>query len=619
MSIDDNGNDNKIKRREFIKGAGMGAAAVVGGGTINSASAQSSQIPDPYNIPDQWDLEADVVIIGSGPTGLVAANRARDAGASVIVVDANYDVGGHGLMNGGQIHLGGGTAMQKKHGIEDDPDTLFKDLTDWSVVETNGMPDYRYNDRGVQRALADNEASTFDYLVENGVEFVDMAPATAGGHAVGISAPRGHYAIWTKGQSAESPRGGGGTAIYRALEVSARNKGVKFVLNYHMDVIYRERPNAGRVLGIKAHHSPRYLPGESSPMKSFHSKGNVDMSQPEITVKAKKSILVGTGGHTGNLNFRRIFDPRMTEEYQLAGSPFSDQDASGEMASMAIGASLWGVANQVMERNGYFRKRPVIGCQYTYIEWTPKSILFPFVRATGLKVRSFRNLILVNQMGKRFYNELGASWPYGTHHGDIEGYKHGDWRNPMKRPYKPDNWLDAALAPNEGSSAPDYAAGPIWAIFDSEAVKREKWDLSPPSIDPDYFFKADTLEELANKIKNNPYQKVDMPEENLAETVKRFNQIVEFGYDPDFEQPNPRYKFNAPPYYAAWATPVIHDTYAGLRINMDCQVVDMHGEVIQGLYCGGESAGGSSQHGQGRCTTQGYIAGGNLAKEKPWS
>ncbi|NNE37866.1 MAG: FAD-binding protein, partial [Gammaproteobacteria bacterium] len=395
---------------------------IVGSGTINPASAQSNQIPESYNIPGTWDLEADVVIIGSGPTGLVAANRASDAGASVIVVDANYDVGGHGLMNGGQIHLGGGTAMQKKYGIEDDPDTYFKDLIDWSVVETNGMPDYRYNDRGVQRAIADNAAATFDYLVDNGVEFVDMAPATAGGHAVGLSAPRGHYAIWTKGQSAESPRGGGGTAIYRALEVSARNKGIKFVLNYHMDVIYREHPNAGRVLGIKAHHSPRYLPGESTPMQSFHSKGNIDMGKPDITVKAKKSILIGTGGHTGNLNFRRIFDPRMTEEYQLAGGPFSDQDASGEIAAMQIGASLWGVANQVMERNGYFRKRPVIGCKHTYIEWTPDSILFPFVKATGLKVRSFRNVVLVNQMGKRFYSELGANWPYGTHHGDIDGY-----------------------------------------------------------------------------------------------------------------------------------------------------------------------------------------------------
>ena len=57
-----------------------------------------------------------------------------------------------------------------------------------------------------------------------------------------------------------------------------------------------------------------------------------------------------------------------------------------------------------------------------------------------------------------------------------------------------------------------------------------------------------------------------------------------------FERPDPKYKVEKPPFYDAWATPVIHDCYTGLRINMKCQVTDMQGEVIQGLYCGGESA-----------------------------
>ena len=35
-------------------------------------------------------------------------------------------------------------------------DLLFRDLTDWSVVGPNGFPDYRYNDREIIRAFADN-------------------------------------------------------------------------------------------------------------------------------------------------------------------------------------------------------------------------------------------------------------------------------------------------------------------------------------------------------------------------------------------------------------------------------------------------------------------------------
>jgi len=611
--------DKNISRREFIRNSGVtGAAAIVGAGTaaIPVDSVQAQQCPS--DIPQQWDLEADVVVIGSGATGLPAAIRARDAGVSVLVVEANYDVGGHGLLNGGTIHLGGGTTAQKKYGIEDSPDILFKDLTDWSVVETNGMPEYRYNDRGVQRALADNQPATYDFLAENGVKFEDIPPGIEGGHAVGISAPRGNEVVWDKGQSAESPRGGGGTAIYRPLEVTARKKGVRFLLNYHMDAIIREKRDSGRVLGLQASYTPRYLPGQTTPMKSFHSEGNIDMTALNVNVKAKRAIIIATGGSTGNVEFRRIFDPRMTEEFQLAGKAYSDQDGSGEIAAMAIGASLWGTANHTFERNGYFRKRDIIGSQHTYISWTPDSPVFPFVRATGLKLRNWQNIILVNQVGKRFYNELAGNWPYGTRHGFLDPYIQGDWRNAKRIHYTPRNFLDAAAAPNEGSVAPDFSAGPTWAIFDADAVVREKWDLAPPATDPLYFFSADTLAELSQKLRKNPYQKVDMPGKNLEATVARFNEIVDLGHDPDFERRKPPYKIEKPPFYAAWATPVLHDCYVGLRINMKCQVMDMKGQVIQGLYCGGESAGGSSQHGQGRCTTQGYIAGGHAATEPSW-
>jgi succinate dehydrogenase/fumarate reductase flavoprotein subunit len=47
--------------------------------------------------------------------------------------------------------------------------------------------------------------------------------------------------------------------------------------------------------------------------------------------------------------------------------------------------------------------------------------------------------------------------------------------------------------------------------------------------------------------------------------------------------------------------------------------VDFSGNVIPGLYCVGESAGGFSLHGLARCTVQGRIAGENAAVEAPES
>ncbi|MEE8349184.1 MAG: FAD-dependent oxidoreductase [Acidobacteriota bacterium] len=608
----------KISRREFVRGAGAGSAALAGTSALSTSRVQA-QDRDGSAIPEQWDLEADFVVIGSGAAGLPAAIRAANRDVSVIVVDANYDAGGHALLSGGNVALGGGTSLQKKYGIEDSPDLLFQDLTDWSVVESNGMPDYRYNDRGVQRALADNEASTFDFLVANGVVFEDRAPDTQGGHAIGISAPRENHTLRDKKPGLESPSGSGGTNLMRPLEASARNKGVRFLLNYHMDVIFRETPTSGRVLGIQASYTPTILPGTTTPLKSFRSQGNIDLTAETVTVKAKKAVMIATGGGTGNVEFRRMFDPRLTEEIQYGGAPFSPQDASGELAGMAIGASLWGTANQTFERNGFIRKRNLIGAQYLYVTWTPDSPIFPLARATGLRIGDWQNVICVNQVGRRFYNEQVGNWPNGSVHKSLDPYRPRDWRNARRVEYDPRNFIDAALAMNEGSAAPDYSPGPTWALFDAEAVRRQEWDIEPPVTDPLYFFSADTLAELASKLPRNPYQKVEMPARNLEATVERYNSIVEFGHDVDFERPSPKYKIETPPFYAAWAGPVVHDSYAGLRINMKCQVIDIRGEVIPGLYCGGESAGGCSQHGTGRCTTQSYIVGKHASAEPSWA
>jgi succinate dehydrogenase/fumarate reductase flavoprotein subunit len=129
-----------------------------------------------------------------------------------------------------------------------------------------------------------------------------------------------------------------------------------------------------------------------------------------------------------------------------------------------------------------------------------------------------------------------------------------------------------------------------------------------------FFFSANSIAELATKVRMK-YQRVPMPAERLAATVARYNSFVDRGEDMDFAKPKPLYKIGKPPFYAAWATPVPHDTRAGLRINADCQVIDMQGEIIPGLYCGGESAGGFSQHGLARCVVQGLIAGRNAAAE----
>ena len=566
-----------------------------------------------------WDFEADVIIIGSGAAGLPAAIKAVEGGASVIVVEANYDVGGHAIISGGHMALGGGTSAQTKYNIADSPDTVFSDLTDWSIVQPNGSPDFRYNDRAVMRAFADHCALTYEFLLANGVEFTDKAPDNHGASTTGNSAPRENHAVWTKGAGIESPNAANGTSVIRPLEASARKKGVKFLLNYKMTSIIREpatEKSAAHVIGIDAQYNPHIMPGTTTPLKSFRSEGNVDSTKPTMRLHARKAVIVATGGSTSDINFRRMFDPRLTPVIQVGGEPYSYQDASGELAAMAVGASLWGLANQTLENGATMRTQRALATKYNYATWKLESPIFPLVKAAGFNVKDWQDLILVNQVGKRFYDETKGDVPHGNLGGQVTPYSPNDYRNAENVKYSPTkhNFTHAALAMNEYSEPPDYCAGPQWAIFDADAVEREGWKVVAPYVDPDgYFFSGNTLRELAAAIKNE-YQAKPMKGETLQATVERYNSFVDAGVDGDFGKPAPKYKIQKPPFYAAWGTLILHDTRAGLRINARCQVIDMNGKIIPGLYCAGESAGGFNQHGMGRCATQGFICGTDAAK-----
>jgi urocanate reductase len=542
-----------LPRRDFVKGAfaGIGATALAG---IGAEAAEAA------NVARHWDKVADVVIVGAGATGLPASIEAAEHGASVIVIDQNYDIGGHAIESGGNIALGGGTSLQKKYGIEDSPDLMFEDLVSWH--------DYRFSDREIVRAFCDWSAPTFEWLLKHGVVFPDKSPGQADGGPETVK--RAQTVTWTGEVSTFAPNGGNGTALMRPLEASARKLGVQILLQHSMTGLIRDGNFSGKVLGITATNQGKTL-----------------------NVQAKKGVILGTGGHTSNVNFRRIFDPRLTEEYQVVGEPYSRQTGDGEIAAMQVGASLWGVANQTVEtkaRSHIFEKPYVIGNQYGYPqgggrrnENLKNSPVAGLARAIGLQVADFQNVIQVNQLGQRFVNEAATGF---------------DWWNPC---------LEWNMGKGEGG-------GPIWAIFDADGAKREGWTCAPPFVDLDgWFFSANTLAELAPKI-GGKYQKLPIPARTLEETVARYNSFVDEGKDSDFGKPSPKYKIQTPPFYAAWSTPCVHDCISGLRINGKAQVIDLWGAVIPGLYCGGETAGGFNQHGLAKSITFGRIAGREAAQ-----
>src|SRR6266446_5462812 len=673
--------EKALSRRDFFA---TGAAAGIGAAALSGREALAQEASGARGIV--WNYEADVVVLGSGCVGLHAAVRARDLGASVLVIDQNFDVGGNLVHSGGWPSLGGGDPIQerdraaadperlgltapllKPEDLEDDPDRLFRDMTDWSVVDATGVARYRYNDRELHRAWADNAPKTRQFMMDNYVRFGRIDGTHQGGGVSRARAARSMMKLADKtdikaGTISPQDRGDpaaerhspfnpmrttpggpgasigapgwvwGGFAIARSLEFSAREKGIRFMLNRHMDELIREQPFSGRVLGVKARYTPRMHPETGVRLESFWQNGNVDERAQTIHIRARRAVIVATGGMHGSVALRTMFDPRMIEpsiEYgpsALMGP--RNMDGSGIIAGMKIGANLAGMMQNYQHSSGSPTISNVLGTRDTVGSTFPGTPAFLFARAKGFNIGGvgWEHAIAVNQVGQRFYNERAinsvasdAKYPPGTD-GTRKEFVPLDWRNASPAQVNAQNKrsaaVDAALAINEGSRPPDYASGPVWAIFDSAAVQRGNWRIRYPYIadPPDgYFHKADTLAELAKKVMGHPHQK--MPLKHLEETVARYNAFAAKGVDEDFEKPV-LHRIDTPPFYAAGASIRVLDSYGGLRINGKAQVLDTQGEVIPGLYAGGEASGGGSQHGIGRASVHGYIAGTNAAQER---
>nr|MCU0854744.1 FAD-binding protein [Paracoccaceae bacterium] len=346
-----------LNRREFFKRSALAGVGVATLGAPTAVAAQAEAPVAPGEIV--WDYEVDVVIAGGGCAGLTAAIRARDAGVSVLVVDQNFDLGGRMLHSGSYLSLGGGDAIQKRDmegradaegfitvppaeepaELDDSVELLFTDVTDWSVVDGKAQSPYRYNERELMRAWAENCPPTREFLMDNYVRFTRVSGTHGGG---GLSRARAPYCFLMLGDRTDIRAGTitaedagvadpertspfapvqmedasafvgpnavrNGVALSRPLEFSAREKGVMFMLNRRFTDLVREEPFSGRVIGITATYSPRIHPETGQRLESFWQNGNIDERRETINIRASKAVILASGGHAGNPQVRSMF------------------------------------------------------------------------------------------------------------------------------------------------------------------------------------------------------------------------------------------------------------------------------------------------------------------------
>jgi len=165
----------------------------------------------------------DIIVIGSGAAGLAAAVAAADAGASVLVVEGEKQVGGSSRLSGGHFYAAG-TSVQKEAGVEDTPDAMFEHymtINQWLV------------DPSIVRRYSDLSAPTLEWVKGLGVNY-----PVEGLYCSGVgSVPRGH------------PPEGDGEEVINVLEGHRSHKGVDLVLDARVTALVTN--DDGRVTGVR--------------------------------------------------------------------------------------------------------------------------------------------------------------------------------------------------------------------------------------------------------------------------------------------------------------------------------------------------------------------------------
>jgi hypothetical protein len=212
------------------------------------------------------------------------------------------------------------------------------------------------------------------------------------------------------------------------------------MMNRHMDEIIREQPTGGRVIGIKASYTPRYDPETGERLERFWQNGNIDEKSDTVYIRARKGVIVGTGGYFGNVAFRTMFDPRLTDgSFQYGNGLMGPlhEDGSGIIAGMKVGAGLAGLMQGYQARLGSPLFRSTLGTQAALESVFPGHPAFNFIRSKGVEIGGggWEHLIAVNQVGQRFYNESAftgiaqpAKYPPGSA-GTNDPFTPLDWRN----------------------------------------------------------------------------------------------------------------------------------------------------------------------------------------------
>ena len=554
---------------------------------------------DLFKKKKQWDVEADVVVIGSGAAGLTAALAAHEGGAKVVVLEKAKTVGGASAVSGGVVWVPNNHHMAEV-GIADSRAEAIAYVTRLADGRSDERLIARFLDTAPQmlRFVEASSSLAFTALAR----YPDYHPEFEGGKPGGRSLDPGLFdsnelGDWKKKLRRSPIFGMTAMSVTEATDWGVFSKPLQLPFK-----LLGERLSKGFVcyggalVGklLKALLDRNVQPMlETSARELVLDEGRVagvrvtqassGSPEREIRIRARRGVVLASGGFE--------WDPKLTAQFlggQLShpnSPPCNEGD--GLRLAMALGADLANMSEA----------------------WWCPSVVIPGEEYDGKQLnrgdfatRSMPHSLIVNRQGVRFVNE-------------AQNY------NDLMKPF-------FAFDPLE-YERPNL---PAWIILDQQYLTRYALlTFMPGAKAPEWLPQAPSLAELAATIGVDP--------QGLEATVARFNRFAIEGRDPDFHRgesvydhfygdpdhkPNPNLgTIEKGPFYALQVHPGAIGTKGGARVTADAQVLRVDGEPIAGLYAAGNVMAGVTGPGYpgagatiGAGMTFGFIAGSHAARQR---